>query len=102
LEQAETRTITASGSIQLNFRVAATEPGEASERIVPLHEDNGDQGAPVPFVTQPLAGRRQTGAGVASEPILNVLVIDDTPEDRGSRSRSAGLHLRRPPMPNRA
>jgi hypothetical protein len=73
--------------------------GEASKITVSLLKNKG---APVPFVTRPLAGRRQTRAGVASEPILNVLVIDDTPEDRGSRSRSAGLHLRRPPMPNRA
>ena len=41
-----------------------------------------NEGAPAPFVTQPLAGRRQTKAGVASEPVLNVLVIDDTPADR--------------------
>jgi PAS domain S-box-containing protein len=46
---------------------------------VSLHKN---EGAPVPFVTQPLAGRRLTRAGVASEPVLNVLVIDDTPEDR--------------------
>jgi PAS domain S-box-containing protein len=49
---------------------------------VPLHEDKGDQGTEVPFVTQPLPSRRRTRVGVASEPILNVLVIDDTPEDR--------------------
>ena len=36
----------------------------------------------VPFIIQPLPGRQRTTAGVASEPALNVLVIDDTPEDR--------------------
>jgi len=33
-------------------------------------------------VTLPLPGRRLTRAGVASDAVLNVLVIDDTPEDR--------------------
>jgi PAS domain S-box-containing protein len=46
---------------------------------VSLHKN---EGAPVPFVTQPLAVRRLTRAGDACEPVLNVLVIDDTPEDR--------------------
>jgi len=41
-----------------------------------------NKGALVPFVTQPLPGRRLTTAGVASEAVLNVLVIEDTPEDR--------------------
>jgi CheY-like chemotaxis protein len=36
----------------------------------------------VPFIIQPLQGQQRTTAGVASEPALNVLVIDDTPEDR--------------------
>src|SRR5712671_7805852 len=46
---------------------------------VPLHEDKG---AVVPFKTQPLPSRPRTGASIASEPALNVLVIDDTPDDR--------------------
>jgi len=46
---------------------------------VPLHEDKG---AVVPFKTQPLPSRPRTGASIASAPALNVLVIDDTPEDR--------------------
>src|SRR5258708_8245913 len=33
-------------------------------------------------MTSPFPGRSRTRVGVASEPILNVLVIDDTPEDR--------------------
>ena len=41
-----------------------------------------NKGAPVPLVTLPLPGRRLTRAGVASDAVLNVLVIDDTPEDR--------------------
>jgi len=36
----------------------------------------------VPFVTLPLPGPHLTRAGVASDAVLNVLVIDDTPEDR--------------------
>ncbi len=36
----------------------------------------------MPLVTLPLPGRRLTRAGVASDAVLNVLVIDDTPEDR--------------------
>jgi PAS domain S-box-containing protein len=46
---------------------------------VSLHKH---EGAPVPFAAQPLAGRRLTRAGIASESVLNVLLIDDTPEDR--------------------
>jgi PAS domain S-box-containing protein len=38
--------------------------------------------ATVPFMTPPLPARQRTGAGLAPEPALNVLVIDDTPEDR--------------------
>jgi len=41
-----------------------------------------NKGAPVPFVTLPLPGPHLTRAGVASDAVLNVLVIDDTPEDR--------------------
>jgi CheY-like chemotaxis protein len=52
---------------------------EASETIVPLHEDKG---AAVPFVTQPLRDRQRRRARVVSEPALNMLMIDDTPEDR--------------------
>ena len=50
---------------------------------MPLHEDRGghsDQGAAAPRVAQPLPGQPRTR--VSSEPILNVLVIDDTAEDR--------------------
>ncbi len=36
----------------------------------------------VPFKTQPLPSRPRTRASIASAPALNVLVIDDTPEDR--------------------
>jgi len=56
--------------------------GEASEITVSLHEDKGDKGAVVPLVTQPLPSRQRTRVGVASERALNVLMIDDTPEDR--------------------
>ena len=52
---------------------------EVSEIIVPLREDKGDM---VPFVTQPLLGRQRKRARVGSESALNVLMIDDTPEDR--------------------
>jgi len=45
-----------------------------------LHDDR--DAVVVPFIIQPLPGRQRTTAGVASEPALNVLVIDDTPEDR--------------------
>src|SRR5215468_2520883 len=41
-----------------------------------------DKGAVVPFLTQPLPSRQRRRVGVASESDLNVLVIDDTPEDR--------------------
>src|SRR5215470_17035829 len=44
-----------------------------------LHEDKG---AVVPFATQPLPIRRRWRGRVASESALNVLMIDDTPEDR--------------------
>src|SRR6266478_8907789 len=40
------------------------------------------KGAVVPFKTQPLPSRPRTRASIASAPALNVLVIDDTPEDR--------------------
>jgi PAS domain S-box-containing protein len=46
---------------------------------VPLH---GDKGAVVPFIAQPLSSRHRTRASDATEPALNVLVIDDTSEDR--------------------
>jgi PAS domain S-box-containing protein len=46
---------------------------------VPLHEDKG---AVVRFVTKPLPSRQRRRARVASESALNVLMIDDTPEDR--------------------
>jgi PAS domain S-box-containing protein len=36
----------------------------------------------VPFMIEPLPSRQRTTARVASEPALNVLVIDDAPEDR--------------------
>src|SRR5215468_1574817 len=41
-----------------------------------------DKGAVVPFATQPLPSRRRWRARVASKSALNVLMIDDTPEDR--------------------
>jgi PAS domain S-box-containing protein len=44
-----------------------------------LHEDKGSV---VPFQIQPLPSRQRSKASVASEPALNVLVIDDTPQDR--------------------
>ena len=47
-----------------------------------LHEDKSNKGAVVPFVTQPLPGREWSREDVASKPALNVLVIDDTPQDR--------------------
>jgi PAS domain S-box-containing protein len=46
---------------------------------VPRYEDKG---AVVPFVTKPLPSRQRRRARVASESALNVLMIDDTPEDR--------------------
>ena len=46
---------------------------------MPLHEDKG---AVVPFVTKPLPSRQRRRARVASESALNLLMIDDTPEDR--------------------
>jgi PAS domain S-box-containing protein len=46
---------------------------------VPLHEDKG---AVAPFRTQPLPSRQRRRRSVASESALNVLMIDDTPEDR--------------------
>jgi CheY-like chemotaxis protein len=46
---------------------------------VPLHEDKG---AVVRFVTKPLPSRQRRRARVASESALNVLMFDDTPEDR--------------------
>jgi PAS domain S-box-containing protein len=46
---------------------------------VPLHEDKG---VVVPFLSQSLSSRQRTRASGASEPALNVLVIDDTPKDR--------------------
>jgi PAS domain S-box-containing protein len=46
---------------------------------VPLHDDKG---AVVPFQTQPLPSRPRSRASIAAEPPFNVLVIDDTPEDR--------------------
>jgi PAS domain S-box-containing protein len=52
---------------------------------VPLHQDKSghtDNGAAAPPVTQPLPGQPRSRVGVASEPVLNVLVIDDTAEDR--------------------
>jgi PAS domain S-box-containing protein len=51
---------------------------EAGKIIMPLHNDKG---AVLPF-TQPLPARQRTRANVPSEPALNVLVIDDTPQDR--------------------
>jgi PAS domain S-box-containing protein len=54
---------------------------EACEIVVPLHEDRG---AVVPFATKPLLGRQRRGERVVTEPALNVLMIDDTPEDRMS------------------
>jgi len=44
------------------------------------HDDR--DAAVVPFMIQPLPSRQRTTARGASEPALNVLVIDDTPEDR--------------------
>jgi len=46
---------------------------------VPLHQDKG---AVVRFVTKQLASRQRRRARIASESALNVLMIDDTPEDR--------------------
>src|SRR5215467_541586 len=46
---------------------------------VPQHEDKGTV---VPFLTEPLQRLPRIKASVVSEPALNVLVIDDTPEDR--------------------
>src|SRR5579871_999569 len=51
----------------------------SNEIVVPLREDRG---AVLPFATQPLLDRKRRRARVVSEPPLNVLMIDDTPEDR--------------------
>jgi PAS domain S-box-containing protein len=55
---------------------------------VPLHEDKGDRGATAPLVPPSLPSRRRTRAGATSEPVLNVLVIDDTLEDRRAVRRA--------------
>jgi PAS domain S-box-containing protein len=52
---------------------------EASEMNVPQHEDKGTV---VPFLTEPLQRLPRIKASVVPEPALNVLVIDDMPEDR--------------------
>ena len=45
-----------------------------------LHDDR--DAVVVPFMIEPLPSRQRTTARVASNPPLNVLVIDDAPEDR--------------------
>jgi PAS domain S-box-containing protein len=45
-----------------------------------LHDDR--DAVVVPFMIEPLPSRQRTTARVASDPPLNVLVIDDAPEDR--------------------
>jgi PAS domain S-box-containing protein len=51
---------------------------DVNEKTMPLHEDRG---AVAPVVTPPLSNRQRARTS-ASEPALNVLVIEDTPEDR--------------------
>src|SRR5262249_11139411 len=52
---------------------------EGNGMLVPLHQDKC---AVVPIPAQPLPSRQRRKTGVTSESAVNVLMIDDTPEDR--------------------